>query len=32
LLDGAASPPGPIADDAYFDNLKDRARRKAKAR
>ena len=26
LLDGAASPPGAIADDAYFDGLRDRAR------
>ena len=24
LLDGAASPPGPIADDAYFESLSDR--------
>ncbi len=26
LLDGAASPPGPIADDSYFGSLRDRAR------
>ena len=24
LLDGAASPPGPVADEAYFDDLRAR--------
>jgi antitoxin ParD1/3/4 len=26
LLDGASSPPGPVADDAFFDSLRERAR------
>ena len=26
LLDGAASPPGPIADDSYFESLRDGVR------
>ncbi len=26
LLDGASSPPGPVADDAFFDGLRERAR------
>lgn len=26
LLDGAASPPGPIADDSYFESLRERVR------
>jgi antitoxin ParD1/3/4 len=26
LLDGAASPPGPIADDSYFESLRARVR------
>lgn len=26
LLDGAASPPGPIADGSYFESLRDRVR------
>jgi antitoxin ParD1/3/4 len=26
LLDGAASPPGPIADSSYFESLRDRVR------
>ncbi len=26
LLDGAASPPGPVADDSYFESLRDRVR------
>ncbi len=26
LLDGAASSPGPVADDAYFDSLRNSAR------
>ena len=27
LVDGAASPPGPVADGAYFDGLRARVRR-----
>jgi antitoxin ParD1/3/4 len=27
LLDGASSPPGAVADDAFFDGLRERARR-----
>ena len=26
LLDGLASPPGPTADDSYFESLRDRVR------
>lgn len=26
LLDGAASPAGPVADDSYFESLRDRVR------
>lgn len=26
LLDGASSPPGPVADDSYFESLRERVR------
>jgi antitoxin ParD1/3/4 len=30
LLEGAASPPGGVADAAYFDELRDQVRKRAK--